>query len=224
MLTAGIYPGGVTREAAAEVNIKVNIGPPLIMVDEPAEVVYAPGLGFYFVPDGEFDIFFFSGFWWSRRGDHWYRSRYYRRGWAITPYRDVPGPIFSIPRDYRIRFGREKRIRYQDWKGHPGQPSKTRGGGVRNESRGENWENKQPGADNTGGGIAPKNAVGNGGNNADRGGSWGKQSNDSKIENGGDRAPEKGVKDARQSSEQVGSDREKGSSGEGKSDGGHLRE
>ena len=134
MITAGIYPVGVTVEAAVKVNVEVNLGPPVIMVDEPPEIVFVPGLGIYFVPNLEMEIFFYRGFWWSRRGNYWYSSRYYRSGWKIASDREVPGPVFRVPRDYRERFGRERHIRYQDWKKQRNQPKNEGKGGRKNKS------------------------------------------------------------------------------------------
>ena len=128
ILAAGFSAAGVTNEASAEVRVEVNIGPPVIMVEEPSEVVFAPDLGVYFVPDSEMEIFYYRGFWWSRRGIHWYHSRYYRRGWQFVMDREVPRQVFRVPVDYREKFGRERHIRFRDWKEPRYQPEK----GVKN--------------------------------------------------------------------------------------------
>jgi len=143
LLTAGLCTA-LTGKGAARVNVEVNIGPPVIMIDEPPEVVYAPALGVYFVPDAEFEIFFYSGLWWSRRGNFWYSSRYYGRGWTIARNTDVPRPLFRVPRDYRARYAREPRIRYRDWKGRPGQPKNVNRGAGNNMGRPGNWGKAQP--------------------------------------------------------------------------------
>ena len=173
IMASGIVPVVPVGEVSAGINVEVNIGPPVIMMDEPPEVVYAPGFGVYFVPDAA-GIFFYSGFWWSRRGNYWYRSRYYRRGWVVAAIRDVPGPILRVPRDYRKRFAGEKRIRYRDWKERPVQQKNAGSGGAKNTDRGGNWGMKPQGADTTGRGgySAPNNggkdARQNGGRGAER--------------------------------------------------------
>jgi hypothetical protein len=106
----------------AEVNVAINIGPPVIIVDEPPEIVFIPDFGIYYVPDQDYEIFFYSGFWWSRRGNHWYHSRYYRSGWLSVSDREVPRLVFKVPRDYRERFGRLPHLRYQDFKKHRNHP------------------------------------------------------------------------------------------------------
>jgi hypothetical protein len=172
---------GVTTKAEARVNIEVNIGPPVIVSDEPDEIVYAPGLGVYFVPDGQWDIFYYGGFWWSRHGHHWYRSRYYRNGWGIVGNGVVPAPVFGVPRDYRVRFGRERHIRYKEWEGRPGRPSfEGKGRGDRDDHREirdhrDQREREDRGTENKrdrSGGNDKKNDQGNE-TNDDRG-HWGK--------------------------------------------------
>ncbi|MGA2090242.1 MAG: hypothetical protein ABSH12_02120 [Endomicrobiales bacterium] len=124
MVLAGSF--AMTGIANAGVNIEVNLGAPVVREEAPAEVVYAPALGVYFVPDAQYDIFYFHGMWWSHRGNHWYRSPYYRNGWAIVKNWEVPRPVFNVPRDYRVRYGRAQHIRYRDWKEHPNQPPRDR--------------------------------------------------------------------------------------------------
>jgi len=105
-----------TNEASAGVQFNVYVGPPVITVPAPPEVVLIPGSQVYFVPQPGIDIFFYGGWWWSPRGDRWYRSRAYNGPWVIIGPRYVPGPVLGIPRDYRGRFERERHIPYGQWK------------------------------------------------------------------------------------------------------------
>lgn len=107
---------GGGREAAAEVSVNINLGPPHIVVAEPPELVLVPDLQLYFVPHPEIDVFFFNGFWWSLRGKSWYRAKAYNGPWGIVKKRHVPAPLFRIPRDYRERYNHEHRIPYRQWK------------------------------------------------------------------------------------------------------------
>ncbi len=61
-----------------------------MVVAEPAEVVLLPGSQVYFVADGGPDLFFYAGFWWSPRGDRWFRSRVYNGPWIVVERRHVP--------------------------------------------------------------------------------------------------------------------------------------
>lgn len=71
--------------AIADVDVKIGINIPfrcrrLFSLPEqwliPETYVYA-------VPDVDFDIFFYGGWWWRPLGGRWYRSRYYDRGWSL---------------------------------------------------------------------------------------------------------------------------------------------
>ena len=189
MLAAGIYPGGLTEEAAAEVNVEVNIGAPVIMVDEPAEVVFVPAYGIYFVPGLAYDIFFYNGFWWSHRGNRWYNSRFYRSGWRIANDRNVPGPVFKMPRNYRQRFGRSKHIRYQDWKERPGRQKNMKRDIGTNTGRTGNWGKVQQSGNNMerGGDRRPENGGRNIEQNKERGDNRGNGQPDKNADEGGGR-------------------------------------
>ena len=103
----------------AEVNLNINIGSPPVVIAEPAEVVLIPGSGVFFVADAGPDLFFHAGFWWSPRGDRWYRSRVYNGPWVIVERRYVPVQVVRVPRDYRVRYGKAKHVPYGQWKkGH----------------------------------------------------------------------------------------------------------
>lgn len=105
-----------TTKASAEVSVNVHLGPPPIVVAEPPEVILVPRTEVYFVPDPEIDVFFYNGYWWSPRGDRWYRARYYDGPWVVVSRRYVPGPVVRVPRDYRVVYERERRIPYGQWK------------------------------------------------------------------------------------------------------------
>lgn len=102
--------------ATAEINVNLNIGPPPVVVVEPPEVVLIPGAGVYFVPDGGANLFFHAGFWWSPRGDRWYRSRVYNGPWVVVERRVVPVEVVRVPGDYRVRYKKAKHIPYGQWK------------------------------------------------------------------------------------------------------------
>ena len=127
---------GFAGAVRAEVNVNINIGPP-VFAAEPAEVVYVPALGFYFVPGGTYDVFFYHGYWWSRRSDRWFRASQYRGPWGVAS--SVPGNLRGLRPDYRVVYEETgNRINYGQWKknnwrpiGQPknmgGQPNKMSG-------------------------------------------------------------------------------------------------
>ncbi len=134
LLLGALLVCGVPNEASAGVNVgvSVNIGPPPIVVAEPPAVVMVPGSQVYFVPGVEFDVFFYNGYWWSPRGDRWYRSRAYNGPWRHMDRRFVPRPVFGVPHDYRHIYARERHIPYGEWRGRHGgggHPGGGNGGG-----------------------------------------------------------------------------------------------
>ncbi len=108
------------------VNLNINLGPPPVLVSPPADLVLIPDTGIYFVPGISADIFFYDAFWWAPRGPRWYRAESPRGPWIVVGSRAVPGPLFRIPRDYRVAYRHERHVPYGQWKREHGD---HRGGG-----------------------------------------------------------------------------------------------
>ncbi|MDO9555768.1 MAG: hypothetical protein Q7J40_04220 [Atribacterota bacterium] len=85
-------------------------------VHEPRVVVMIPSSRVYFVPNLSFDLFFYNGYWWSPRGNKWYRARAYNGPWGIIERRYVPAPVYRVPKDYRARYEKQQHIPYGQWK------------------------------------------------------------------------------------------------------------
>lgn len=119
------------RDAAAGVSLSVNIGPP-VMVGAPSAMVMVPGTRVYFAPGLDVDIFFYGGYWWSPRGDRWYRSTDYGGPWRMAARGSVPRSVYRVPRDYREVYAQERHIPYGQWKkergGHGGSEKREHGG------------------------------------------------------------------------------------------------
>lgn len=115
-ILAVLVLAGVPAAARGEVNLNINIGAPPVVVAEPAAVAMIPGIGVYFVPDSDPDLFFYAGFWWSPRGDRWYRSRASRGPWVVVERRVVPVEVVRVPRDYRVRYAKARHVPYGQWK------------------------------------------------------------------------------------------------------------
>ena len=141
---------GAAGMARAEVNVNINIGPP-VFVSEPSEVVYVPSLGFYFVPGGTYDVFFYNGYWWSRRSDRWFRASQYRGPWGVVS--SVPGNLRGLRSDYRVVYAKTgSRINYGQWKKNnwrPVEQPKKMGGQPKN--MGEQHKNMGGDSKKTGG-------------------------------------------------------------------------
>ncbi len=141
---------GAIHEIQAGVQVNVNIGPPPIVVAEPPEVVLVPGSQVYFVPQPDIDIFFYNGFWWSPRGDRWYRAQAYNGPWVIVERRLVPPPVIRVPGNYRVIYKKEHHIPYGQWKKqweHGGREGHREWKEERREERGEDREGRGRGHD-----------------------------------------------------------------------------
>jgi len=107
---------GFSGPSRAEVNVNINLGPPPIVVSAPPAVVMIPQTQVYFVPDPHIDVFFYGGYWWSPRGEQWYRARAYKGPWGVIEQRRVPMAVMYVPPDYRGRYERERHVPYGQWK------------------------------------------------------------------------------------------------------------
>ena len=103
-----------TAATQTNLNVNINIGPPTV-ISEPADVVMIPQTEVYYSPDN-FDLFFFSGFWWAPRGNHWYRSRSYSGPWGVVKHREVPTTLIRVPKNYREISRRERHLSYKQFK------------------------------------------------------------------------------------------------------------
>ncbi len=126
ILLAGLIVFPIMSMAQVNVQVKVPVPlPPPIPFVGPPNVVVLPGTDVYAVPDVKEEIFFRQGWWWRPWGGHWYRSKYYDRGWAY--YRDSPSWYRRIPHDWRDHYRNhmwggsslESSWRHNPW-GHPG--------------------------------------------------------------------------------------------------------
>ena len=110
-------------------------------VNEPKEVVGIPGSGVYFVPNLSFDLFFYNNSWWSQRGNNWYRSNNYNGPRESVDQRNVPAPVFRIPRNYRSTYEKQPRIPYGQWK-NQGKDNKQNNKKDNRQSPGQDNRNK----------------------------------------------------------------------------------
>jgi len=112
---SALLPGS-GGSARAQVSVNINLGPPPIVVSEPPAVVAIPQTRVYFAPDPHVEVFFYGGYWWSPRGEAYYRSRAYNGPWAVVERRHVPKAVIYVPGDYRTRYERERHVPYGQWK------------------------------------------------------------------------------------------------------------
>jgi len=96
----------------AEVNISIGFAlPEPVYFDRPPEVIVLPDTRYvYVVPESEFDLFFWNGWWWRPWQGRWYRSRSYNRGWAY--YNNIPSFYYDVDPGWRDSY------RARTWSGH----------------------------------------------------------------------------------------------------------
>ncbi len=129
-LLAMAIVSAMPASAQTQVNLNINVGAPPVVVAEPVAVAPIAGAGVYFVPNGDVDLFFHAGFWWSPRGDRWYRASSCTGPWVVVQRRAVPRPVVMVPKDYRVRYAKAKHIPYGQWKkNHRPQHGRDHGGG-----------------------------------------------------------------------------------------------
>ncbi len=121
--------GGFAPPTQAGVEIKLPLPPipPLLFpkLPDPRDLIPFPNVGAFFVPDIDVDIVFRDGHWWTPRDGKWHRSKEYRGPYVLVPLPEVPPWLLGLPPQFRVHYGKEKRIPYGQWKkmhggGHPG--------------------------------------------------------------------------------------------------------
>ena len=90
--------------------VGVGVGVPPLQIPAPPAVVVIPGTYVYMVPDIGVDVLFYHGFWYRPYEGRWFRTRSWGGPWAFVGPRAVPGPLLSLPPDYRMVPPGDRRI------------------------------------------------------------------------------------------------------------------
>ncbi|MBU1053142.1 MAG: hypothetical protein KKC46_04835 [Proteobacteria bacterium] len=98
------------------VDVHISLPPPPRIFIKPPEILVIPGSPVVVAPHPEVDIFFYGDYWWSPRGDRWYRSNKYDGPWKEMKHRYVPEYVRGVPRNYRSVYKHEHRMPYGQWK------------------------------------------------------------------------------------------------------------
>jgi hypothetical protein len=108
---------------SALAQVEVSVGLPQIRFQAaPALVVVSPGI--QVVPDYDDEVFFADGFYWHRKGKHWYRTPSHRGGWVVVDHRIVPASLVGF------KPGKFKHYKAPKGpKGHKGKGDKGKGKG-----------------------------------------------------------------------------------------------
>jgi hypothetical protein len=133
--TLAVIGAFLAAPAFAEMNVNIGIGipigpAPVVVYQAAPEVVVIPGSPVYYAPGLNVDVFFYGGYWWAPNGGLWFRANTYNGPW--TGIRKPPVYITNMPRDYRQRVVRERRIPYGHLKKH-----------WRDRERNRRWEHER---------------------------------------------------------------------------------
>jgi hypothetical protein len=106
-LLAALFVIGTVTQAAARVDVNVNIGlPPPYMIPAPPPVVVIPGTYVYAIPDVEVEILFYHGYWYRPYEGRWHRARSYNGPWVYCVPSSVPRALMELPPGhYRVPPG-----------------------------------------------------------------------------------------------------------------------
>jgi len=101
LLIAGlIFAGSAGISSSADINININpVPPPHFAFAAPPSVHVIPGSYVYLVPNMDFDMFFYNGYWYRPHNNYWYRAVGYNGPWHY--HKAVPRPLLHLPSDYR---------------------------------------------------------------------------------------------------------------------------
>ena len=95
----------LAQPALAQVQVQMTMHLPMVL---PPMVVVRPGVRV--VSELDEEVYFVDGWYWVRRGPHWYRTHDHRGLWVwVVPAR-VPATLVRIPP------GRYRRLHREEWK------------------------------------------------------------------------------------------------------------
>ncbi|MBU1182218.1 MAG: hypothetical protein KKF00_08675 [Proteobacteria bacterium] len=88
--------------------------PPPFLFPRPPKVIVVPRSEIVIAPHPEVDVFFYGDYWWSPRGDRWFRSRDYNGPWNVVSLRHVPSHVRGVPKNHRTVYEKEPRYPYEN--------------------------------------------------------------------------------------------------------------
>ncbi len=109
----------MASSTVAGVNVGINIGIPFpaFVFSAGPSLVVIPGTYVYMVPDVDFDIFFYEGWWYRPWEGRWYRAPGYNGPWGYIE--SVPRILITLPPGYAYwRGGGGPRFSYGEVRDH----------------------------------------------------------------------------------------------------------
>ncbi len=87
----------VTATSPTFAQVRVEITPPSIVFEAPPPLVEVqPGV--QVVVDHDEEVYFTGGWYWVRRGNHWFRTQDHRGGWTLADDTGVPVILVKTPK------------------------------------------------------------------------------------------------------------------------------
>jgi len=111
-LTATGFP--ITEAVAGDVNVGINIGipaPPKIVLAAPPPVVVVPNTPVSYVPSVNFNLFVYSGRYYTFHDGSWFIAKTHSGPWAFIKPERVPRPVVAVPVTYyKVPPGHAKKM------------------------------------------------------------------------------------------------------------------
>jgi len=103
---------GISAAVAAANDVNVGVaGPPPFVVSSPPPIVIIPGSSVYRLPSASFNLFMFSGRYYSFHNDAWFLAASYSGPWKLIAVEQVPKPVLGVPATYyKIPPGQAKKM------------------------------------------------------------------------------------------------------------------
>ncbi len=110
--------------ARAEINIGISVSPPpAVVVTSPPPIVAIPESPVLYAPSATFNLFVYSGRYYSFHNGSWFVTAGPNGAWAIIAPERVPAPVLEVPRTYyRVPPGHMQRMDDDEPHGHRGCP------------------------------------------------------------------------------------------------------
>src|SRR3989442_15840624 len=106
----------ITGAVAGDVNVGVNIGvpmpaPPRIVLPAPPPVVVVPNSPVSYVPSVNFNLFVYSGRYYTFHDGSWFFATSHSGPWAFIATERVPRPVVAVPVTYyKVPPGHAKKM------------------------------------------------------------------------------------------------------------------
>jgi hypothetical protein len=96
-------------DASISLRFALPVAPPLVVVQPGVQVV----------EDWDEEVFFVSGFYWTRRDANWYRAPTPRARFVYVPARAVPAALVKVPPGHYVKYRKAKHDKHRrDDHGH----------------------------------------------------------------------------------------------------------